>query len=292
MRCLLLPAVLHIVGPRTWRIPAWLDRRAAAPEHRGHGPAARRRAGADGTIARRAAASPPARARRGRGRGSGGLSPPIRRGRRRPRRSAPSRHGAPSAAGRRAAPRGAGAPRAASGRAGVPAKRARAAVRQWRARGSATTRSRPRSRASSGLSVGIMSATQGAYSTDAAAARHHPGRARSPPRPTPSRARPRCRSCRPAPGAVVGGWQAARRRAEDAPQLLRPGLLASRSRAARATRASPGADDVDGVAAADREGGRGRLARAARPRCSRGVAALSQRQARWSSSTCPAALQG
>ena len=26
VRCLLLPAVLHIVGERTWRIPAWLDR--------------------------------------------------------------------------------------------------------------------------------------------------------------------------------------------------------------------------------------------------------------------------
>jgi putative drug exporter of the RND superfamily len=26
VRCLLLPAVLHIVGPRTWQIPAWLER--------------------------------------------------------------------------------------------------------------------------------------------------------------------------------------------------------------------------------------------------------------------------
>jgi RND superfamily putative drug exporter len=26
IRCLLLPAVLSIVGERTWRIPAWLDR--------------------------------------------------------------------------------------------------------------------------------------------------------------------------------------------------------------------------------------------------------------------------
>jgi RND superfamily putative drug exporter len=26
VRCMLLPAVLHIVGPRTWRIPGWLDR--------------------------------------------------------------------------------------------------------------------------------------------------------------------------------------------------------------------------------------------------------------------------
>src|SRR4029077_10819614 len=26
VRCLLLPSVLHLVGERTWQIPAWLDR--------------------------------------------------------------------------------------------------------------------------------------------------------------------------------------------------------------------------------------------------------------------------
>jgi RND superfamily putative drug exporter len=26
VRCLLLPAVLHLIGPRTWSIPAWLGR--------------------------------------------------------------------------------------------------------------------------------------------------------------------------------------------------------------------------------------------------------------------------
>ena len=26
VRCLLLPSVLHLIGPRTWWIPAWLDR--------------------------------------------------------------------------------------------------------------------------------------------------------------------------------------------------------------------------------------------------------------------------
>ena len=57
VRCLLLPAVLHLIGERTWAIPAWLDRHAAAPEHRGH-----RAAGADGAdeAARRRRA--PARA--------------------------------------------------------------------------------------------------------------------------------------------------------------------------------------------------------------------------------------
>ena len=26
VRCLLLPAVLHLIGPRTWALPGWLDR--------------------------------------------------------------------------------------------------------------------------------------------------------------------------------------------------------------------------------------------------------------------------
>jgi RND superfamily putative drug exporter len=50
VRCLLLPAVLHIIGPRTWQIPAALDRvlpriniegtslPAADPARNGHGP--------------------------------------------------------------------------------------------------------------------------------------------------------------------------------------------------------------------------------------------------------------
>ena len=39
IRCLLLPAVLHIVGSATWRIPGVARPAAAAPEHRGHDPA-------------------------------------------------------------------------------------------------------------------------------------------------------------------------------------------------------------------------------------------------------------
>ena len=69
IRCLLLPAVLTIVGARTWRIPAWLGL-AAAHQHRGrrdlrHGRRAR---------ARERAARLTAPAARGRHRGSGRLS--------------------------------------------------------------------------------------------------------------------------------------------------------------------------------------------------------------------------
>ncbi len=35
VRCMLLPAVLHIVGERTWRIPRVAGPSPAAPEHRG-----------------------------------------------------------------------------------------------------------------------------------------------------------------------------------------------------------------------------------------------------------------
>ena len=58
VRCLLLPAVLTLVGAATWWLPAWLAQRAAAPEHRGHG-APRRRTGED-----ERAESPGARGRR------------------------------------------------------------------------------------------------------------------------------------------------------------------------------------------------------------------------------------
>ena len=40
VRCLLLPAVLHLLGPRTWRSAGLARSRAAAAEHRGHGAAA------------------------------------------------------------------------------------------------------------------------------------------------------------------------------------------------------------------------------------------------------------
>jgi hypothetical protein len=104
----------------------------------------------------------------------------------------------------------------------------------------------------SGLSLGIMSATEGRYSTEqlliditqgariASSAYAH---------------RPPALTLRPlAGGAVVEGWPAARRRAERAPQLLRPGLLASSIPGGGAYAGVTGADHIDGAAAADTQG--------------------------------------
>ena len=55
-------------------------------------------------------------------------------------------------------------------------------------------------------------------------------------------------------GAIVAGWPAALRRAGDAPQLLRPGLLAAQVPGGAAYAGITGADNVDAVAAADRIG--------------------------------------
>ena len=104
-----------------------------------------------------------------------------------------------------------------------------------------------------GLSVGIMSATQGAYSPaqfllDLTQGARVAGSAYT-------RALPTALSLKPAvQGAVVSGWQAARRRAEGAPQLLRPGLLASQIPGGAAYAGIAGKDDLDGMVAADRSG--------------------------------------
>ena len=52
----------------------------------------------------------------------------------------------------------------------------------------------------------------------------------------------------------MAGWRAALRRAEDAPQLLRPGLLAAQIPGGAAYAGITGAERTDGVIAADREG--------------------------------------
>jgi RND superfamily putative drug exporter len=36
VRCVLLPAVLEILGPRTWWLPAWIDRRLPRIRIEGH----------------------------------------------------------------------------------------------------------------------------------------------------------------------------------------------------------------------------------------------------------------
>ena len=104
-----------------------------------------------------------------------------------------------------------------------------------------------------GLSVGIMSATQGRYSpaqllldlTQGARISASAYDTTSPPQ----------LSLQALGGAaVVRGWQAARRRAEDAPQLLQPGLLAAQIPGGAAYAGIAGSDDIDGVVAANREG--------------------------------------
>ena len=105
-----------------------------------------------------------------------------------------------------------------------------------------------------GFSVGILSAAQGTYSRaqlalDITQGARIASSAYSSPRPP-------ALSLKPAgSGAVLEGWNAARRRAEDAPQLLRPGLLATWIAGGTAGYgAIAGADHTDAAVAADREG--------------------------------------
>jgi hypothetical protein len=104
-----------------------------------------------------------------------------------------------------------------------------------------------------GLSVGMMSASQGQYSADqllldvsqgarvATSAYGH--------------SRPPALALRPVgSGALVEGWPAARRRAERAPQLLRPGLLASQIPGGAGYAGITGVSDTDGVLAAEMRG--------------------------------------
>jgi hypothetical protein len=105
-----------------------------------------------------------------------------------------------------------------------------------------------------GFSVGIMSASQGRYTT--AQLVLDIGQGARVASSTYSSSRPPALSLKPAgTGAVVEGWPAARRRAEDAPQLLRPGLLATWIAGGSAGYAGiAGGDGTDGALAADREG--------------------------------------
>jgi hypothetical protein len=105
-----------------------------------------------------------------------------------------------------------------------------------------------------GLSVGIMSATQGNYTRaqlvlDITQGARIASSAYSSPDPPSLSLRPS------GAGAVVEGWRAARRRAEEAPQLLRPGLLATWIAGGAAGYVGiAGNDTTDGAVAADREG--------------------------------------
>jgi hypothetical protein len=127
-----------------------------------------------------------------------------------------------------------------------------------------------------GLSVGIMSATQGSYTTAQLVLDITQGaRVASSAYPT---AHPPALSLLPAAGAgaVVQGWQAVRRRAGDAPQLLRPGLLAAQIPGGAAYAGIAGANNIDGTAAADREGHIAAVSLGTAPTLLTRVAALRQ----------------
>jgi hypothetical protein len=103
------------------------------------------------------------------------------------------------------------------------------------------------------LSTGILSATQGSYSTAqlllditqgarVSSSAYNPGR-------------PPMLSLQPVgAGAAVEPWQAVIKRAQGALQILEPGLLASQVSGGAGYAGIAGANDVDGVVAADRRG--------------------------------------
>jgi hypothetical protein len=104
-----------------------------------------------------------------------------------------------------------------------------------------------------GLSVGMMSASQGQYSPDQLLLDISQG-ARVATSSYP-RAQPPALSLRASgQGATVEGWRAARKRAEGAPQLLRPGLLANQIPGGAGYAGIAGAADSDAVLAAGLSG--------------------------------------
>ncbi len=104
-----------------------------------------------------------------------------------------------------------------------------------------------------GLSVGIMSASQGRYSSAQLLLDISQGaRVASSFYSTPS---PPALSPTPSgSGATIAGWRAARRRAEAAPQLLRPGLLASQIPGGAGYVGIAGATNADAALAAGVDG--------------------------------------
>ena len=104
-----------------------------------------------------------------------------------------------------------------------------------------------------GLSVGIMSATQGQYTrTQLLLDITQGARVASSAYAT---MRPPALSVKvTGTAAAVEGWPAARTRAENAPQLLAPGLLATQIPGGGAYAGIAGENDIDAIAAADRNG--------------------------------------
>jgi hypothetical protein len=104
-----------------------------------------------------------------------------------------------------------------------------------------------------GLSVGIMSATQGQYSSAQFLLDLTQG-ARVASSTYPSASPPPLALRALGAAGHVEGWGAATRRADEAPQLLRPGLLAGQITGGAGYVGVLGADDIDGLAAADTHG--------------------------------------
>jgi hypothetical protein len=103
------------------------------------------------------------------------------------------------------------------------------------------------------LSTGIMSAAQGSYTTTQLMLDITQGSRVSTSAYNPQH--PPSLSLRVSgTGAVVARWQAALQRARNAPQVLEPGLLASRIPGGAGFVGIAGENDLDGVAAADRHG--------------------------------------
>jgi hypothetical protein len=104
-----------------------------------------------------------------------------------------------------------------------------------------------------GMSVGLMSATQGSYSStqlllDIGQGARVAASAYDPSRPPALAVEVHGRA------ASVAGWPAALRRADAAPQLLRPGLLGSAVPGGAGYAGSAGEGLLDGLAAVDRHG--------------------------------------
>lgn len=103
------------------------------------------------------------------------------------------------------------------------------------------------------MSVGILSATQGQYDTAQLLLDITQG-ARVASSAYPSATPPPLTLVPRGAGAVLAGWQAAVERARAAPQLLRPGLLASEIPGGAAYAGASGGEHIDGVVAADTRG--------------------------------------
>ncbi len=104
-----------------------------------------------------------------------------------------------------------------------------------------------------GLSVGIMSAAQGQYSTAQLLLDITQG-ARVATSAYPHATPPELSLRTAGAAGVIEGWGAASVRAQDAPQLLRPGLLASEVPGGAGYAGIAGGGNLDAIAAADRSG--------------------------------------